>query len=197
MIKKVGFSFIAYGLFVVFLFLNQTSHAKGGGSGFVISPAATYIMDKQEVTQSGTTSTADLTYFFADIRAGYVMPNGLYLGGVYAADTISSRSGNTTTETKINAMGPTVGYVAENFSVLGSYHLSSTREVGNTAKYESGSGFQVDLGYRFNISSFAFGPHISYRQLKYTKLTSSGTEISGATGTFTTLYPYLAFWFYL
>lgn len=134
-----------------------------------------------EETEQSTTTKSSRTLL--DLGAGYAWPSGLTVGGLYGTE--KRKSGDTSTDR--TSYGPTIGYMqsGEGFFVLGTYFFKS--------EYEDfdGDGYQVDLGYRFKISSVGIGLQMSYKHFKYDE--ANGSSFSPPLKQ-TYLDPYFAFW---
>lgn len=122
---------------------------------------------------SGTKDEITETYY--DVRLGYVLPSGLYFGGIYSGMT-RDRSNN---EYKRSSYGGSLGYYQAGWFLMLHYFITSEYEIAADTKYIEGSGFQGDVGYWFNMASqFYIGPQLSYRTLSYDKIESNGVEAS-------------------
>lgn len=114
--------------------------------------------------------SSESTETLMNFGAGYISQKGWVIGGLYATEKVKS-GGQTVDRT---SMGPTVGWISrrENgFFILGTYFISS--EFGNG--YE-GSGYEIDLGYKFKIRKVALAPQLSYKNFEYGEL--NGAKIS-------------------
>jgi len=108
-----------------------------------------------------------------DIGGGHIWSNGATLGLLYATE--KNEAGGASIDRK--AYGPTVGWVTKSSDgpyVLFTYFL----KVERSDNYE-GSGMQLDLGYKFGGRTVGFAPQLTYRDLKYDKV--SGASISPKT----------------
>lgn len=176
---------------LVFAFAPQKAEARGSGmDGWLIDFDLSYMSSKEESKVSGATGDSQSATTYYDVNLGYVMSNGLYVGGVYGAKNYSSSgSATVSTSSSASAMGASVGYAASNgVYINATYFLSATDQ-----DYKKGSGMGVDLGWRsFMSSNFFVGAKLSYRSLKYTE----NTTIAGfESRTSTTTLPYLSFGF--
>lgn len=148
-------------LVILLTFLSLNVFAEGG-EGVVFSPT---IMYRSESREPGDESTE----IFYNLKLGYKMASGLYLGGVYDVETddagVASNDGDRT------SYGATIGYIADGgFNAMFSYLLNSKNELGGT-NYE-GSGYIVDIGYSFSLGSWGVGPVLQYRKFSYDKPTT-------------------------
>lgn len=119
-----------------------------------------YMNDK-----SGTEgSEGDITRTLMDLGAGYIEPKGWTIGFLYSSDKYSS-AGASVDRT---AMGPTVGWMTTKDN--GPYALAT---YFYTASYSSasmtGSGYQLDFGYKFAIRKVAFGAQLSKKHITFDK----------------------------
>ena len=171
------------GIFTIF---SGTAQAEGQ-QGVMFSPS--FIFSSYNDRASGS-SFAQVSGQYIDVRLGYVMPSGLYLGGIY---DLMNRT-DFTTERKRSSYGASLGMVYNGFVLIGSYLISSEFETSSGTTLKSGSGLQVDLGYLFNVTgSFFAGPQLVYRSITYTKQNS--TTVTSTDSTETIPYVTLAFLF--
>lgn len=133
---------------------------------------------------NGNTSVVEL-----NTKAGYLMPSGLFVGG-----QLIYERGKLTTGTMSNYyLGPTVGYQGSSVPlfVTGTVHVIGHGDFG-VGTYSSTLGFQLDLGYPFEINDYFYvGPQITYKAITY-KNGSNGLA-NTTTRQFT---PYFGVWFY-
>ncbi len=167
--------------FSVFVVLFAMNAAK---AEIIFSPAVSYLSSKVE---EGGATIIDGSTIFVDARLGYLMPNGLYLGGIYAIennDAASSYYG-----------GASVGFVSGGFSLIGSYFLLGEYDPDGDLKYTGATGFQGDISYAHMIASnFAIGPQISYRSVEFDKRDNAGTETDSDRSD-TQILPMINLWF--
>lgn len=144
--------------------MAATAHARGSGSGVLLTLNAFYYSNKAEVEAGGATVSSESKNSIYDLKLGYLGGSGLYLGGLYTSRSSDSGSGTTTSGT---ATGASVGYVGSSgFYVMGHYLLSATE--GNN--YKEGSGIQADLGYMTAVSgNVIVGVELTYRSITYKK----------------------------
>lgn len=168
------------------LFLSITFLSVIASANIVFSPGLSYL--SSDVDNNGATSES--SNLRADVRLGYVMPMGLYLGGMYAH--LSNDSGSS--DSSGSLIGPTVGYSSMmGFYTLLTYHIIG--EVGDTTKFTGGKGPQIDIGWVFPLSSgFAIGPQFTYRSISFDKVETGGVS-TDTDYTETTIAPYLSLWF--
>lgn len=171
-------------------FLAVCMSVSVASASFVISPNISYQSSKTEQTQPST-SSSEGSEMLIDARVGYVLPTGLFLGGMYSS--IKSTSGNT--DSSGFMVGPSVGYYSmSGFFAMLTYHIMG--EYGTSAaKYTGAKGPQVDLGWIFPITAyFSMGPQITWRSLDYNKLEGSGTSVDADLNS-STIRPYISLWF--
>lgn len=167
---------------------------------FVISPGINYVSVKTEATTPATVS-AEGDGLGIDMRLGYIFPMGFYIGGMYSYLSGSfafAPSLGSDAKDSGSLLGPTIGYYNPmGFNMLFTYHLmgdSKSELNGVTATFKGASGFQFDIGWNFPITSvFGLGPQITYKSIEYGKV-DTGTEVT-TDYKYTTIDPYLAFWF--
>lgn len=97
-----------------------------------------------------------------DIAAGYLDPKGWMYGLLYAMDS-SSAGGGSLNRT---AMGPSIGWMSMKDN--GPYIMAT---YFYTAKMDpmEGTGFGLDVGYKFAVRRIAFGFQLSKRTITYDK----------------------------
>jgi hypothetical protein len=172
--------------FIFSLFLANTVFAS-----FVINPSVSYMSRETEMTQPAAASGKQ-SETRIDVKLGYVLPMGLYLGGMYA----STSEKNGTVTDKGSSIGPTIGY----FSMMGFYTLFTYYIIGQMDstppnKFTGGKGPQVDVGWVFPISAyFSIGPQITWRSLEYNKFETAGVSLDSDYKA-TSIAPYLSLWF--
>ncbi len=168
---------------VAFLMTASVSYAN-----FVVSPGISYISDKFDQTTPGADS-GESQQTLVDARLGYILPMGLYLGGMYShiGSSVDNQSGN--------MMGPTVGYFSSTtgFYTLLTYHISG--EFGDTAKLTGAQGPQVDVGWIFPVTRyFSIGPQLTWRSIEYSKIESGSVSLDTDYKR-STIAPYISLWF--
>jgi len=173
----------------IFSLVSMAAEARGGSSGgdeWVFNPAFMYLYSN--TTDGGSTSTTSRV--LADISLGYKFSSPIYLGGLYSYDSTSTTSSSSTTTDTFGSYGPSLGLLTDNVYLIFTYFVASTETTSNHS-YSSGSGFQVVLGYKFDMgSSWGLGPQVNYRSLAYTKDGNSTVDHH-----YTTLLPYVSLWF--
>ncbi|HPI41910.1 MAG TPA: hypothetical protein PLJ21_13965 [Pseudobdellovibrionaceae bacterium] len=154
------------------LIAGQSFARGGGGSGWMLGLSlapSSLTVDNPSPASDSNASAMELGAKF-----GMVMPNGVFLGGLYNNRTTSGDS----TYPTIGSMGFAVGYHNNGFFADLGYLLSGTYETSSSSKLTEGTGIQIDLGYNAMINSnFFMGFQISYVTQNYKK-----AEVSGVTG---------------
>lgn len=133
----------------VTLFITSTASAS-----IVLNPSVFYYT--REESQGG--STTEFNQQIINVKLGY-MDGGLYFG--FAYDMESRDSGGTSRDRK--STGGTIGYMNNNWNLMGTYYFSSEYD-----DYD-GTGYAVDLGYIISLSRLSFGPLLTYRHFSYDK----------------------------
>ncbi len=161
-------------------------------ANLVLSPGLGYYSSAVEATQPASLDS-ETTELRADIKLGYVLPMGLYLGGMYA-HIDQEVCGGGCADSSGFLIGPSVGYHSlTGFYLLGTYHIMG--EQGDTSKFTGGKGPQVDIGWVFPVSTYvAIGPQLTWRSIEYDKLESAGTS-QDTDYKQTSIAPYLSLWF--
>ncbi len=113
-----------------------------------------------------------------------------------ATDTQSIKIGSSAASTYTRAStGLVAGMVTEKFSGLFTYYFASSYSLASASSTYTGSGFQLDLGYKIPVKGWAFGPRLTYRSFSYTNYTYSSTSESLSTAkTDVELYPSVGVW---
>lgn len=171
-------------LFVIFsLFFGSSAFAQ---QGLVFSPAfLVFSFDEEE--NSSTFAKVDAQYM--DFSLGYIMSQGVYLGGLYSQ--MKREDGNT--KRTRTSYGAALGFVYKQFFLIGHYIIESTYETSPNSELKDGNGFQGNIGYWFPVTGpFHVGPQLVLRNITYSKRNTSETD---ATTSETLPYLSLAFIF--
>ena len=157
----------------------------------VISPGVSYSTNKAEATQPNATQS-ESAQTVIDARLGYVLPMGLYLGGMYSLITMDDG----TDKNSGNLIGPSVGYYSMmGFYSIFTYHILGELDLDSTTKLTGAKGPQVDVGWVFPLSAyFAIGPQMTYRSVEFDKIEGTGTSID-TDNKFTGIEPYVTLLF--
>ena len=158
----------------------------------VVSPGIGYYSSTTE--ENGNSVESKQTRI--DGRFGYILPMGLYLGGLYAHTSGEScLSGFGCADEDSFSVGPSIGY----FSMMGfytmfTYHIMG--EKGDADKYTGAQGPQVDLGWVFPLTSyFSIGPQLTWRSIEYEKYEAAGVPAVDSDRKETNIAPYVSLWF--
>ena len=172
-----------YGLMAMML----TFGASLAQAQFVVNPNLSYTSEKYEtagVSSEGTT-------IMLDLRAGFVLNSGLFLGGTYAYEGYDTGSDDGTA----SSLAPTVGYFNSGFLAMLTYHFMATTELDATTDLIEGAGPQIDIGYVLPVTdSFHLGPQLRWRSLDYGKVETGGVKFD-ADHKATTIQPMINLWF--
>ncbi|MDZ4661336.1 MAG: hypothetical protein SGJ18_06910 [Pseudomonadota bacterium] len=117
---------------------------------------------------SATDAKENIT--FTSLGAGYVLGNGLYLGGIYETKTDKTVVvGTGTFEDNYNQMGAAIGYVVGNWQFIFNYFVNASNEDVSNNEF-TGTGMGVDLGYGFDVGNgVKLGVQLGYRSFTYDK----------------------------
>ena len=135
-----------------------------GNSGVLFDFGIYYGQSEASANPSVGNEWKDNTSIY-DVKLGYIMDGGVYLGAAYSTRTQSTSSvGVSSTTGNVGAFGG--GYFWDNgFNIRGYYRVNES-----FGEYKSGSGFQGDLGFMLNMSSnFYIGFLVSHRQVTFTE----------------------------
>lgn len=126
-------------------------------------------MKNDEKTEGPTIGNNDSQMTAINFKGGYILANGLYVGGAY--DTRTDQSGSTQIER--SSAGASIGYHNSGWYIDGTYYLTSNRKAGSN-EYKEGSGFGADVGHRFAVSDpLHLGLQVSYRSFGYSKVNNT------------------------
>ncbi len=161
---------------------SSQSFAKGSGDGVLLSINPSYSSASDNLGDSSSANDVSITSINMDLSAGYLMGNGLYLGGLYLSNSgeSSTDGGATKQKTSATGMGLSVGYMKNGWLVHAHYILSAEKDddTSTAGKWTKGTGTQFDFGYIMPISGmFYMGMQLSISSVEYgTSVDSSGTE---------------------
>jgi hypothetical protein len=132
---------------------------------FMFRPAVTYTSD-----ESGTSPTTKTTRRVIDLGAGYVSPGGWSLLAVYGMENRKVEAPGSSTTGDRTSLGAGGGWTAgaTGAYVDAVYFFQAEYSVGST-NYK-GTGWQVDLGYKFDVGRLQVGPQLTYRNFSYDKV---------------------------
>lgn len=151
-------------LIVFNLMAISKAEAKFGKDGYLFDVSIFNSSDsakRKTTTGEGEGKSSSMYY---NVNLGKVSEKGYYYGGIYSG---RSSSTNGTSNEGGSAFGLSVGMFTEDgYFVLAHYLVSATDNI-----YKSGSGFQLDGGFKFSIgNNWLLGGNLSYRSVTYTKL---------------------------
>lgn len=162
-------------------------------ANLVFSPNIGYYSTSTDESTPSTVNREE-TFTYLDMKVGYVMPMGLYFGGMYSSTSSESCAGGTCSDGSGFNIGPTIGYMsAQGIYAHLTYYIMG--EEGDNPKNSGGKGPQIDLGWMFPLSSsFFLGPQLTYRSIEYD--TREENSISADTDEKdTVIAPYISLWF--
>ena len=141
-------------------------------SAIHFSPSITYLEQSED---DGVNPERDVKMTIIDLRLGYVMDFGLYLGGMY-----SLHDYDLLTDSSDSYFGPTVGYYNSGFFIAATYYLYGERDLSNgQGKYSDVSGYQVDVSYSVPITeTVLLGPQLTFHNIEFGDLQISGASNS-------------------
>lgn len=116
-------------------------------------------------------STGGTNRQLLELGAGYLDDKGWMYGLMQSTDTYSSNSGGGSASR--TAMGPSIGWMSSKEN--GPYGMF-TYFYTATMDTMTGSGFQIDVGYKFAVRKLAFGFQLSKKQITFDK--SGGAAMS-------------------
>lgn len=159
------------------------AHAAEGAGTFFIAPSLLYWSGLRT-----RTSKEKQDYSVYELKAAYNFTGNIYGGVNYQMESDNSETSgyasaslNNTSKATRTSLGPVLGYVTQTYHVLFTYFYDSkwnlnTTTSGGSNKYQyTGSGLQLDLGYKIEFAGFWFGPQISYKAFTYGKLSTDGS----------------------
>lgn len=157
-------------LLLLSLIFTAPAYAATGGSGFMVGLSVISLNESYDGTTVGNSESSRTV---ADVKMGMVMTSGLYVGGIYDSRN-DDYSGSKQERT---AFGATVGYHSGGWFLDGSVFLDSTLKLSSSSKLEKGTGFGIDLGRNFDITTNTYaGLQFSYKSISYTQV--NGAEVS-------------------
>ncbi|MDZ4676049.1 MAG: hypothetical protein SGI74_00950 [Oligoflexia bacterium] len=128
---------------------------------------------------TGPSSVQDKTLISSETGLGYILGGWAYLGGVFNYTMVNEK----TTDSGSNAVthqetyqyyGPALGYMGESWMFIVHYYAFAEMR-DNVSGYNvnpyttnrTGSGYGVNVGYRFLFGDFELAPVISYKAISY------------------------------
>lgn len=132
-------------------------------------------------------SKDDKSYLVYELKFSYQVHPNIYFGIDYQneQETVktsgyASASLNNSSKSTRSSYGPTIGYVLPTWHVFFTYFYNSKWDLNTTTssgsnKYAyTGSGMQLDFGYKIALGPVLFGPQLSYKSFEYSKLSTDG-----------------------
>lgn len=178
-------------LSVIYIFLTATSaraqETSLGIGDFFVAPSVFYYTGLRS-----RTSEDEKGYLVYDLKAAYQVYPNIFLGPAYQIEDeetktsgYASASLNNQSKSKRTSLGASLGYVTATYHFMFTYYFDSKWKLDTTTssgsnKYQyTGSGMQLDVGYKIPIWGIYFGPQLSYKIYTYGKLkTDSGAAQS-------------------
>jgi hypothetical protein len=161
-------------IFISFLILPLQASAVGG-KGTYIGVNSFYSDHKSETNNPSSTST-ETARFNNDINIGYVMPNGLYLGGTLLFETV--RAGARQSR---DGVGLSLGYLYKYWMFTANYYFLAELDLGTfpASRWTKGSGLEYSVGFLLDVSpTIKVGPQIMYRIIDYKNFSTGSVENS-------------------
>ena len=121
-----------------------------------------------------------------DLGVGWIANSGVTLGFLYGSEKNSSSNGSSADRT---SFGPNIGYASKKetgWYGIGTYFMTSTTTSGL-----KGNGYQIDVGYKFQVNKVSFAPQLSKKHFDYT--TQDGNDLN-PTYSEDRIDPYFAVW---
>ena len=171
--------------------------------GYLLMPSFTYIdVDEDNEVPGGATAANDyrrgVTLF--DAKLGHTFRGGFYVGVMYANELhgISDIDLANTRE----SFGVSAGFLKGGWSVIATYFFHSRQliepDTEPYVEYDDGQGFQIELGYHFQVNSFLhIGPTIAYKNFTYAEAEDATGVDADADSNHTMLTPMLSMIFVL
>ena len=149
------------------------------------------------------------TFGSSETSLGYVFSNWLYFGGVINYTIVNQKNTDGFNnpynhQETYQYYGPALGYIGENWFLIGHYYAAAEKRDTVTGNFPqqnydyTGTGFGINLGYKFPIWGFEMAPVLAYKNINYTNCKDPNT---GATSTCnptqnqTETTPYITFLF--
>lgn len=193
-------------IFATLTFHTTTSAQESVSGDFYVAPSLLYYNNLR-----ARNSKDEKAYLAYDLKVGYQIYPDIFLGIVYQGEQDNRKTSGYSSATLNNSskgvrtsLGPSIGYILPTYHIVLSYFLDSkwnldTTTSSGTSKYAyTGSGFQLDLGYKISFLGFLFGPQLSYKSYSYGKLSTDGGAADSITPKLeeSNLEPSIAFYFF-
>ena len=172
---------------------SSFSSFSGGGDGnFHLGWTA---LRYDHTTNYAGDSSTDSQVLNIGTKLGYSWGNGFYLGALYESDSSYYNATSTPTPDTRISYGPTIGYYAGGFFILGTYFTNTSYTMSNGDSYSGGSGYQAELGYNYSLAAnFYMGLSLVYNSFTWNQYTTGATTKS-QTNAQTDVYPALGIGF--
>jgi hypothetical protein len=138
------------------------------------------------------TAVTEKTLLSSETSLGYIIAGWAYLGGVFTYSmvnekTADSNSNEISHQETYQYYGPAFGYMGDNWMFIGHYYAFAEMR-DNVSGYNitsytmnrTGTGYGLNVGYRFMLGDFELAPLVSYKQITYNNCKDPNT---GATST--------------
>ncbi len=154
------------------LVLTFVLSAQPGSSAFLFSPSITHMEHSEE---NGTNPERNVKMTLIDLRLGYLMDFGLYIGGLYSLQDYELLQ-----DSSDSFFGPTVGYFNSGFFAALTYYLYGERDLTDgSGKYSDVSGYQLDISYSVPIAEdILMGPQLTYHNYQFGDFQQNGNSAS-------------------
>jgi hypothetical protein len=153
------------------------------------------------------TSVTQRQFLSSETGLGYIIGGVVYLGGVFNYTAVNEQmtdSGNNAVnhQETYQYYGPSLGYIDDGWVVIAHYFANAEQKdnisgatSGNTDR--TGTGYGINVGYRWVLGSFEFGPTMAFKSINYVncKDPSGATNTCSPTITQTEFTPYLTLYF--
>jgi hypothetical protein len=186
---------------ILVLMGGVSSFAPSAEAQIAFSPTVFYsdFNDKDDNSTSNASSSSK--NMLIDLRLGFMMLEGIYVGGIYSTEQGSGSSNGVDTLRDGKRYGPSIGLILSDFNFLIHYFVSAdlgTKSGSTQNDYSDGSGLQFDAGWKFMLFDIVgIGPQLTYRNINYkkaTQTTSTGSSVGTNTYNRSETEPRLAFW---
>jgi hypothetical protein len=168
---------------------HSYSSFSDGSNGFMLEANGIYYFTTEGGNPPNNPNTT-VTRELLDALFGYHF-NLFFIGANYSYDAIVTSGNNSATSTdSFRGYGADFGIITQGVELIFTYYFmgNGTRLggiPGSVVDYTNGSGYQIRLGYLFDVGSgWAIGPSLTYKSLTY-----STTNNISANFTYTTLVP--------
>ena len=145
----------------------------------------------QTFNNSSVGSVASKGIFSSETGLGYVFSGWFYVGGVFTYSIVNEKVIDSSV-TSINHAetfqyyGPALGYMGDNWFFIGHYYAAAEMKDVVTGSFitqnygYTGTGFWLNIGYKFLLGSFELAPVLSYKNITYNNCRDPYTGASSA-----------------